>query len=114
LIDFLNLKQVQKNSGPVFFKLTYCVFERPSQKGEKKAMWISLREYAREIDIPYPTLYARWRNTKLNLPTRRVGAKIEVELDFQNLLKLLCEQALKSKNASELSELAQLLLKEKK
>ncbi len=77
-------------------------------------MWISLREYAREINVSYPTLYARWRKNKLNLPTRRVGEKIEVELDFRNLLKLLCEQALKSKNESELTEIAQLLMRERK
>ena len=77
-------------------------------------MWISLREYAREIGISYPTLYARWRKNKLGLPTRRVGEKIEVELDFKNLLKLLCQQALNTKNEAELAELAQLLMREKK
>jgi hypothetical protein len=77
-------------------------------------MWISLREYAREIGLPYPTVYARWRKNKLPLPTRRVGEKIEVELDFKNLLQLMLEQAIKSKNESELTEIAQLLMREKK
>jgi hypothetical protein len=76
-------------------------------------MWISLQNYARAIGTPYATMYARWRKNKLPLPSRRVGEKIEVELDFKTLLQLMLLQALNTKNEAELAELAQFLLREK-
>jgi hypothetical protein len=114
LIEIFKFEAGAKNSGPVSLNLTYSAFERPLSKTKEKAMWISLREYAREINVPYATLYARWRKNKLPLPSRRVGEKIEVELDFKSLLQLMLQQALNTKNESELAELAQLLLREKK